>query len=275
MIRPLTQADTEAAGRLLRLRPIHNVFLDHVVRSGAIGSFPGFLGHISGDRLDGIALIGPGGGTSLAATAPDACSALGAAAAESPMSPRHIVGPEEFTVPFWRGYAPFAPAVLWERREPVYVVARRTLCVTDRGSKLLAATESDLDQVVANSAEQYREDLHDDRFSQAPELFRERHRRDVLQHRWWILTENGSVIFQVHVGPDNDRVVQIGGVFTVPDRRNQGLATRCVSAIADRLLAHRPAVSLFCDEANRAARRAYERVGFRPCFYYRSWLLDA
>jgi predicted GNAT family acetyltransferase len=68
--------------------------------------------------------------------------------------------------------------------------------------------------------------------------------------------------------------VQIGGVFTVADRRSRGLATSGVAAMARRLLDTHPLVSLFCDEANKVACRVYERIGFRASFYYRSWLLD-
>ena len=59
-----------------------------------------------------------------------------------------------------------------------------------------------------------------------------------------------------------------------PEARNHGWATRGMSGIVDRLLEWRPAVGLFCYEHNAAARRVYERVGFRNLFHYRSWLLD-
>jgi RimJ/RimL family protein N-acetyltransferase len=202
------------------------------------------------------------------------CTALGEAASRARIRPRHIVGCEDFTLPFWSGYAPAAPPLIWERREPVYCLTRGDLDARIEEVTLVPATERDLDEVVVNSAQQYREDLQDDRFADDPELFRERHRQDVQQHRWWILRQDGRIMFQVHRGPENDRVVQIGGVFTVPDQRNRGLATSGVATIARQLLETRPTVSLFCDEANASARRVYERIGFRASFHYRSWLLD-
>jgi RimJ/RimL family protein N-acetyltransferase len=268
------QADRGSALRLLRLRSLHNVFLEHVVSAGGLGRLPGFLGCFSHGSLEGVLLIGSNGGTALAGVRSEACAALGEGAARAPVQPRHIVGSEDFTIPFWQAYAPFAAPLVWERREPVYRVVGETLRAPSRRVKVVPAREEDLDEVVANSAEQYREDLRDDRFAAEPELFRNRHRNDVRERRWWILRENGRIVFQVHVGPDNDRVVQIGGVFTVADRRNRGLATSGVAAVTSRLLERRPAVSLFCDEANGAARRVYERLGFEECFHYRSWLLD-
>ena len=66
MIRALTPAARGAALQLLRLRPFHNVFLEHVVRSGGLGVLPGFMGYFSGESLEGILLIGSSGGTALA-----------------------------------------------------------------------------------------------------------------------------------------------------------------------------------------------------------------
>jgi GNAT superfamily N-acetyltransferase len=273
MLRDLTRADTAAALRLIRTRPLHNVFLEHVVRAGGLGGLPGFLGYAPRGSLEGILLVGPGGGTTLAVAGADASRALAGGVPSLPVQPRHIVGPEDTTVPFWDAYHEFGPKLLWERREPVYVVSRDTVVEIDPSVRVVPATGQDLEDVIQNSAQQYREDLRDDRLAADPEGFRRRHRVDVEQRRWWVLREKGRIVFQVHVGPENDRVVQIGGVFTVADRRNRGVAKSGVSAIVTRLLPHRPAVSLFCHEANAAACHVYESLGFQALFYYRSFLL--
>ena len=278
MVRPLEQGDTVAALELLRARPLANVFLEHVVRSGALGRVPGVFGCERADRLVAILMVAPGGGTALEVADPDAHAELAELAARLSPRPRHIVGPEDVTEPFWRAYEPHAPRLRWVRREPVYRIDHgvlRTARGESRSGRLRAADEADLDTVVMNSARQHLEDLGDNRYAADPVGFRERHRIDVREGRWWVLREGGRICFQVHVGPHNDHAVQIGGVLTPPDLRGRGYATRGVTAIVARLLARHPSVVLFCGEENHVARRLYERLGFQVVLHNRSFLLEA
>jgi predicted GNAT family acetyltransferase len=89
-----------------------------------------------------------------------------------------------------------------------------------------------------------------------------------------VLRDRGRVAFQAHVGARNAHAVQVGGVFTPPELRGRGYATRGLVEISRRLLRAHPAVSLYTDEANRMARRIYERLGFSVRYHNRSWLLE-
>lgn len=276
VIRELKLSDTAEALLLLGARPLHNVFLEHVVRSGALGRTPGFLGYDHDGRLEAIMMVGPLGGTALDVRNDEAYPGLAREASRLSLRPRHIVGSEDVTVPFWSSYERFAPRVIWTRREPVYVVRGAQLQAQPApDGRLEVASERDLEAVLENSAEQHREDLKDDRHGADPEGFRDRHRIELRVGRWWVLRERGRIVFQAHVGAESSHVVQIGGVFTPPDLRNRGYATRGVRALVSILLARRPAVSLFCDEKNAPARRVYENLGFRALMHYRSWLLDS
>jgi RimJ/RimL family protein N-acetyltransferase len=274
-VRELTGADTAEACALLRARPLHNVFLDYVISSGLLGRVSGFWGFAPAGRLEAILMIGPLGGTVLEVRNAAAYEPFACVAAAAPVRPRHIVGDESITVPFFAAYARFAPRVIWERSEPYYVVSRAERPEPDpRPVRVERATEADLEETLANSALQHREDLGDDRCSADPRGFRRRHAKDLRDGRWWVARDAGRIVFQVHVGAENAHVVQLGGVMVPREARNRGWATRGMGAIVDRLLEWRPAVGLFCFEHNAAARRVYERVGFRGLFRYRSWLLD-
>jgi RimJ/RimL family protein N-acetyltransferase len=277
MVRPLTSADTHDARALLRARPLHNVFLDYVVAAGVLGRVPGFHGFALHGRLEAILMIGPQGGTALEVRDASAFAPLAAAASRSAPRPRHIVGSEDVTEPFWREYHGFAAGLRWTRREPVFVVSRaglRAAPASGAHAVLEPARASDVAEITANSAEQHREDLHDDREAADARGFRERHANDVRDGRWWIVRERGRIVFQVHVGAAGAQAVQLGGVFVPPAVRGRGHAIAGVSGICARLLERHAQVTLYCDESNERARRVYERVGFREAFCNRSYLLE-
>jgi RimJ/RimL family protein N-acetyltransferase len=277
MVRPLTAADTVDAQELLRRRPLHNLFLDYVVAAGVLGRVPGFFGWPAEGRLAGIVMIGPLGGTALEVADPRAFAPLALAAARSPLRPRHIVGSEDVTEPFWRAYEPHAGGLRWSRREPVLVAGKADVLAPrpgEPGAVLEPARAADVDELTANSAEQHREDLHDDRAGDDAVGFRERHAKDVRESRWWVARTRGRIVFQVHVGAANPQAVQLGGVFVPHDVRARGFATAGVRAMCARLFQRHARVTLYCDESNEGARRVYERVGFQLAYCNRSYLLD-
>ena len=279
-VRSLGVSDTEAVLALLRRRPIHNVLLEHVVGVGALGRIPGFFGcEVPGGAIEAVLLVGSNGGASLEVCRDEAFAPLAACASGLPVRPRHITGSEDVTVPFWSEYAPRITAdLLWERRERVYV-ADRGAPVPESGGRagtsVRPAREQELDEVVENSAQQHLEDLKEDRHALDPQGFRARHLNEIREGHWWVLTDGRRICFQVHVGPRNASVIQLGGVFTTPSARARGYATRGLAALVARLHADRPRVSLFCDESNEVACRLYERVGFKTRHHNRSYLLRA
>jgi ribosomal protein S18 acetylase RimI-like enzyme len=273
VVRELRAGDTAEVLELLREHALRNVFLEHTVRAGLLGRVPGFFGWEAGGRLQAVLMVGPTGGVSLDVHTSEAFAPLAEHVSGLAVRPRHIIGHEEVTVPFWEAYAPYADELIWSRREPVYVLGRDGLSSMVR-VQVERAGERDLSEIVANSRRQHLEDLKEDRFAVDPEGFRRRHRLDLRERRWWVLREGGRIGFQVHAGPENDRTVQVGGVFTPADLRKRGLATRGMQAVAEQLLKRHPAVSLFCDEDNDPARRLYERLGFVTEFHYRSYLLQ-
>lgn len=278
-VRTLGGADTAAALELLRLRPVHNVLLEHLVRAGALSRLPGFFGCEIGGALEAILMVGALGGSSLEVRRVEAYEPLAEWVGRLAFRPRHLTGSEDVTVPFWTEYKRFAGPLLWERRERVYVLSRERFARTSESDARSAlpreAQERDLEMLVRNSAQQHREDLKEDRFAMDPAGFRARHRSELREGHWWVVEEAGEIRFQVHVGPFNGAVVQLGGVFTPPEARRSGHATRGLRALAARLLREHPAVSLFCDDSNEVACRLYERVGFERRFYNRSYLLSS
>lgn len=75
--------------------------------------------------------------------------------------------------------------------------------------------------------------------------------------------ENGRVLFKAEVAAVSPYACQIQGVYVDPDRRGEGLSVSGMAAVvATSIREIAPVVSLYVNDHNRAARRAYEAVGF-------------
>lgn len=75
--------------------------------------------------------------------------------------------------------------------------------------------------------------------------------------------ENGRVLFKAEVAAVSPYACQIQGVYVDPDHRGEGLSVSGMAAVvATSIREIAPVVSLYVNDHNRAARRAYEVVGF-------------
>ncbi len=75
--------------------------------------------------------------------------------------------------------------------------------------------------------------------------------------------EDGQVVFKAEVGAATSRACQVQGVWVAPERRGQGLCAAGMAAVVT--MARRdiaPVVSLYVNDFNEPARRAYRTAGF-------------
>jgi predicted GNAT family acetyltransferase len=71
-------------------------------------------------------------------------------------------------------------------------------------------------------------------------------------------------VFKAEVACATPYAAQVQGVWVPPDRRGEGLATAGMAAVVEMVRREvAPVVSLYVNDWNESARRAYERVGFR------------
>ena len=95
-------------------------------------------------------------------------------------------------------------------------------------------------------------------------LYRARVTELVTQGRAYARIEDGTVLFKAEVGAATPSACQVQGVWVHPRLRGRGLSvsgTAAAAALAQAEIA--PVVSLYVNDFNTPARRAYERVGFR------------
>ena len=82
------------------------------------------------------------------------------------------------------------------------------------------------------------------------------------------------MLFKAEIGAVSPEACQLQGVYVRPDRRGQGIAAGALAAVVEqarRSIA--PVVTLFVNDHNLPARRAYERVGFEQTATFASVLL--
>lgn len=96
----------------------------------------------------------------------------------------------------------------------------------------------------------------------------------LLTHGWSFgIIEDGSVLFKAEVGALAGNACQVQGVYIRPDQRGQGLAAAALSALVREVRREvAPVVTLYVNDHNVAARRAYERVGFEQTTTFASIL---
>lgn len=88
--------------------------------------------------------------------------------------------------------------------------------------------------------------------------------QEIATERLWLLSLNGVPVAMSAVNAEVSTWVQIGGVYTVPEYRNRGLARAVVAASL--LAAQQRGIEgavLFTGEHNYPAQAAYQSLGFR------------
>ena len=95
-------------------------------------------------------------------------------------------------------------------------------------------------------------------------LYRARVEELVAQGRAFARFEQGDVLFKAEIGAATKAVAQIQGVWVHPEKRGQGTGTYGTASVVLAAQADlAPVVSLYVNDFNAAARRSYEKVGFR------------
>ena len=89
--------------------------------------------------------------------------------------------------------------------------------------------------------------------------------RQLIQFGWsFARYEQGRVVFKAEVAFATPTNAQVQGVWVTPERRGEGLAAGGMAAVVDQVRARvAPVVSLYVNDWNVPARRAYEKVGFK------------
>ncbi len=264
-VRVLAAADLDEFLALANQDPVVNVFAIHRAQTTSLE--PRWLGGEMWGRFDGGRLVAA---CHVAANlvpvqaGPEDAVAFAERALARRRTASTIVGPQEAVVPFWEcvGETWGRPRdARWDQRHLVIDGGPRV--APDPEVRVTART--DLHTLYPACVAMYTEEVGvSPETGGGSELYRTR----VLQliSRGWSFArfDRGELVFKAEVACATPTAAQIQGVWVPPHRRGEGLAVAgmaaVVSLVRDRIS---PAVSLYVNEWNAPARRAYESVGFR------------
>ena len=175
-----------------------------------------------------------------------------------------IVGPQEAVQAFWEGVAASWGTPRDTRwRQPHLQIDGPPVIAAD--PEVRRTTRDDMAELYPACVAMYTEEVGvSPEAGGGAELYRAR----VLQlmNRGWSFArfDAGRLVFKAEVACATPYAAQVQGVWVAPDRRGEGLAAAGMAAVVELVRAEiAPVVSLYVNEWNDAARRAYERAGFR------------
>ena len=177
---------------------------------------------------------------------------------------RMIVAPRVLVERFWRRSRRhfLRPSAIRES-QPVYALESewRNANIEPIGD-VGRATLDEADELIAHSARMSAGELGGDPNRIDP-LFRERGEAAIRAGSFWRCRVGGQLVFQCHLGPATVATAQLQGIWTPPEERGRGQATRALATVCTRLLAEHRTLSLYVNSFNERAIALYERVGFR------------
>ena len=263
-VRPLGASDLGAFLTLVRRDPVVNVFVDHRARTTNLE--PRWLGgEVWGRFIHGELVAACHVGANLVpieATLDDARTFGERALTRRGVST--IVGLHEPVEAIWHTVASH-----WGRprelrwRQPHLVIDHAPLVAGH--PEVRATTSADLELLYPACVAMYTEEV-----GVSPEagggagLYRARVQQ--LISRGWSFArfEGDELVFKAEVACASPYAAQIQGVYVPLERRGEGIAVSGMAAVVELVRATiAPTVSLYVNEWNTPARRAYARVGFR------------
>ena len=264
-VRVLDDRDIDAVLGVLTSDPVTNVLVQSRVE--AVGLQPWRLGaemwgHQAEGRLGGLCFAG----ANLVPVSGDdaAMRAFADRARRQGRRCSSIVGPARLVRPLWDLLEPlWGPAREVRPTQPLLVIDEDP---REPADPLVRRVQPDeVDVLLPASIAMFTEEVGVSPVAgDGGALYRARVSELVHLGRSFARIEGRRIIFKAEVGAATAAACQIQGVWVDPQLRGRGLSIGGMAAVVDECRAAiAPVVSLYVNDFNVAARRAYQRVGFR------------
>lgn len=264
--RVLEPSDLGAALAVLESEPVANAFVTSRVRIAGLDPWRlggEMWGWYAGGQLRSLCYSGANL-VPICAT-PEAVRAFADRARRAGRRCSSIVGPAEPTAQLWRLLEPgWGPA-----RE---VRANQPLMVTESPSADVApdplvrrVRKDEMDVLMPACVAMFTEEVGISPLAgDGGLLYQARVAELIAAGRSFARIEDGKVVFKAEIGATTAQACQIQGVWVAPEFRGRGHSETGMAAVLRYALADvAPIVSLYVNDYNTPARKAYRRIGFR------------
>jgi predicted GNAT family acetyltransferase len=264
-VRPLTSSDLSAVFGLLDADRVSHCFVTSRVRAAGMDPWRlggDILGYFTAEGLQSVVYCGAN--LVPVATTPAARASFVDRLRRIGRRCSSLVGPSDEVLDMWRLLEPsWGPARDVRARQPVMVIDGSPAVAPD--PLVREAIPADLDVLVPACVEMFTAEVGVSPVAGgAASGYRARIAEIVQSRRSFVRIEDGVVVFKAEVGAVGDGVCQVQGVWVDPRFRGRGLSLGGMAAVVDLARAHiAPTVSLYVNDYNTAARKAYRSVGFR------------
>jgi len=217
-----------------------------------------------GDRGDLEAICYAGANLVPVQAGPGAVRAFAERARKQGRRCSSLVGPTEAVSLLWSLLEPsWRPARELRMTQPLLAIDSRPLVTADPDVRLVQRHEVDL--LLPACIAMFTEEVGVSPLQgDGGALYRARVEELVVQRRAFARFQDGKVLFKAEIGAATPSAAQVQGVWVEPALRGRGLGAAGTAAVVELARASvAPIVSLYVNDYNDSARRAYEKVGFR------------
>lgn len=263
-VRPLRPSAWNPSLALARRDRVVNALggarLVELARAGALGrEF-----QIAGEDHDPEGILWDGVNLSPMSASEEAIDLFGRYVVARPRRASSVVGPRAAVEQLWPHLEPLWGAEVREHRWSQPLLMARGEAGAPMGAGLRAAVPSQIDRVFPASVAMFREEVGADPLrGDGGRGYRARVTELLHQQRTYVVLEGTEVVFKADVGALFEDVAQIHGVWVKPSHRSQGLGRAAMAELVPLVRRdHAPHVSLYVNDYNEPARRAYAAAGF-------------
>ncbi|MFD9849535.1 GNAT family N-acetyltransferase [Streptomyces parvus] len=264
--RVLEPSDLGAALAILESEPVANAFVTSRVQVAGLDPWR-LGGEMWGWYADGRlrSLCYSGANLVPICAGPEAVRAFADRARRAGRRCSSIVGPAEPTAQLWRLLEPsWGPAREVRANQPLMVTESPAPDVTpDPLVRRIRKNETEV--LMPACVAMFTEEVGISPLAgDGGLLYQARVAELISTGRSFARIDDGKVVFKAEIGAATPEACQIQGVWVAPEHRGKGLSETGMAAVLRYALADvAPVVSLYVNDYNTPARKAYQRVGFR------------